>query len=736
MNQVGAGRTATSSLGRQPHSSLNHFSTSIFLIFVVVFIVYGSLFPFDFRDKPEAFDKLVASSNFFSNPADAIENLLLFVPLGFALYARFPRLRDRLIAFLLATLFLGFGIQVIQLYLPSRTASFSDVFWNDIGLLAGLLTAGAARKWLDNQLAEYIRANPFPLLLVLLWFFYESFPFVPTLDYGLLRDHIKTAVFAPPFEWSRFVQHLLAAMLAGIALQHTHSSGKRGLATVAAGVLVVLLEIFVAYGSLRRETLLGMTIGLAGGYSISKCGEKPALTTLSTIAAGVYLLTIFTPYRGQIADAGFTITPFSNFLWLNVTRDLPPLAFEALAIGTLLWVGFFKPSWFRRNPALWVSIVLLAISALEAIRVLAVGFHGDTTTLLIAAVLGSFSATYRNNPMAAMARHSVPPPVTYENRHHHDRPTWTTGKVHAMSIALLAMAIYSASHVPGMPYNILELFPSGTGGIIAALSLSATIYLAANSTFFLLMGKTRRRLVLFPLLLPLQGIIIWILLRIGVPLESIHDIVGAPVLDWPREWEMFLRFLALHQSIATQMIGAVLIVTTICRPSLFAVFAYWLVVSLMFAWPLHLIVIDGAATDNLVELMRDNATFTSSSLLASGILFLFIGGTAIGAAIAVSSRRIYLLAITFLALPMVAGCFLAGLEPVLVKYGKVFSAAQFLLSPSREHYLPQTDLLFRFAFAYVFCTAIIAILQLRAWNIWAKKLGGHQSKLGTEKVRR
>lgn len=720
MTKPGAGGTAHPNPDRPARPPKTRSAPWVFLGFVIVFIIYGSLFPFDFRDQPESFDTLLSRANWLGNTADALDNFLLFVPLGLALAICFQRLRGRLVAAALAILTLGLGIQVIQLYLPSRTASLSDVLWNGMGLLAGLLVASAVRQWLGKRLAAPVTANPFALLLVLLWFCYESFPFVPTLDYGLLRDHVKSAIIAPPFETTRFVQHLLAALLAGIALQRARLLGRGGLSTAMLGAIVVLLEILVAYGSLRRETLLGMTVGLAGGYLLARTGDKPALTALAAVAAGAYLMTIFTPYRGQIADGGFTLTPFSSFLWRNLTRDLPPLAFEALAIGSLLWAGLFRPGVFTRQPALWASLVFVAVALLEAIRVLVVGFHGDTTTLLIAAVLGSFAVAYRDSPAARMDRHPVPSPASRSNHRRPHRPPWPDGLAHGLSIVLLAVAIYGAGQFPGMPYNIRELFPAG-GGIVAALALATAIYLAANSTFLMLTEKSLRRLVLFPLLLPVQGIVIWILLRIGVPLESMYDIVGAPTLGWPWEWEIFLRFLALHQSVATQMVGAVLLVAAICRPALFAGFAYWLVVSLMLAWPLHLMVVDGAATDNLVELMRNNAAFTSSSLLASGILLLFVGGTAIGAAIALPSRRIALLIVALLAAPLAAICFQAGLEPVIVKYGTVFSAAQFLLSPDRRHYLPQADLLIRFALAYALSTAIVATLQLRAWNAWARK---------------
>jgi VanZ family protein len=711
--KLGAGKTATKTPSPLSRTQVPAWA---FLAFVVVFIIYGSLFPFDFRSPPESFDKLLERHNPFGNAADAIDNLLLFVPLGFALHFSLHRSRDRLIASVLAILSLGLGLQLLQLFLPSRTASLADVIWNSVGLAVGLLIASLARQWLIHRFATLTTKSPYALLLVLLWFFYETFPFTPTLDYGLLRAHVKTFIIAPPFEIARFVQHLLAAILCGIALQRSGIFKRSGRATALLGSSAVLLEIFVAYGSLRRETLIGICAGLAIGHLLANNRNRPTRFALATVAASAYLMTVFTPYRGQVADASFTLTPFSSFLWHNVTRDLPPLAFESLAIGALLWAGFFNPGKTSRPPVPWISFVFLAIVILEVIRVFVVGLHGDTTTILITVVLGTFAVTLRDaNPDSADHQpepSSKPRPSTPLA----DKPFRPAVAAHALSIALLAVLIQTTAFLPGTPYNVRELLPSGLDGIIAATCLAVAIYLGANSPFMLFNGEPRQRLVLFPLLLPLQGIIIWAMLRIGVPLESIHDIVGAPVLGWPWEWELLLRFLTLHQAIAMQMFGAVLLVATFQRPAQIAGFMYWLIASLLLSWPLHLVIVEWAATDNLTELMRDGGSFFASSLLAAGILLAFLGGTALGAALVDPARRGWLLLLALLSAPLAASCFLLGLEPVLVKYGKVFSAAQFLLSPDREHYLSHSTLLIRYILVHALVMAAIAIIQLRAWR--------------------
>ena len=686
-----------------------------FLWFVSGFIIYGSLFPFDFLGSPKPMDELL-QWQFPGNIPDAIDNFLLFVPLGIALQVCFRGLGKLLVASIIALLLLGLGVQWIQLYLPTRTASLIDVTWNGIGLVAGLITAIPFRYiFISEAEVGKTATDRFAMLLVLIWFFYESFPFVPTLDVGELRTHIKSVVLAPSFETMRFAQHLLAAMMAGFALQRSGFTGSSGRQVVALATVAVFLEVFVPYGGLRREALLGITLGLVLGYLIGKKQHVSVSANISIAATAVttLLLTILTPYRGQASDGGFTLTPFSSIFWRGITKDIPPLAFEILAVATLIWLGLKTLSWAQRKPRLWLSLIVMLLAALEFFRVVVMGFHGDTTLLLLSLVVGPFALAYHANPLVlqqatsaaqtpALSKRALPPTL-----------------LHAVTLCVIAAAIFTTARLPGIPYNVRELIPSGPEGIVSAIGLATIVYLFANSPFLLIRGQYSKRLLIwFPLLLLLQGAFMWFLLRLAIPLESIYDIVGSPTFDWPWEWELMFRFVALHQAVSMQIVGATLIVATLQQVKRLPSLLYWFCVSLLLAWPLYIFNIEWAATDNLVELIRDNASFLSCSLIASGILMTCTTGMALGSALSTNKRRIALLILVGITSVVAAGALYAGLEPVLVKYDKVFSAIQFLLSPDREHYATNTALFSRFGLLYMGISSALAILVMRQWKLF------------------
>ena len=89
--------------------------------------------------------------------ADAILNVLLFVPLGLALGMRGRR--SPLRAWLGLTLLAG-AIEVIQIFLPGRFPTLSDVIANSTGAAIGLAMAGL---WRSGLPVRALQAGPLPL---------------------------------------------------------------------------------------------------------------------------------------------------------------------------------------------------------------------------------------------------------------------------------------------------------------------------------------------------------------------------------------------------------------------------------------------------------------------------------------------------------------------------------------------------------------------------------------------
>ena len=390
---------------------------------VIVFIVYGSLFPFNFAATPAPASGFYENWNLFINTSDAIDNFFLFVPMGIAISVCYTTRTTRLVATTVLMLVLAVGVQLLQLYLPGRVSSVTDSIWNVLGTASGMLIASTVwhriRPHLLRQSGDHDR---FAIILILLWLTYESYPFVPTLDIGLLRAHVKSFFLEGGIDFSRFFQHAGAALIAGVAVVRARLLVSPGRSVFLIGGLALFLEIFVAYGSLRRETLLGIVAGLGLGYAIQVYLANQARAVVLVVAFSAIAYSVLTPYRGQPLDASFTVTPFSSFLWNTNTKDIPPMAFESLAIGGLLLAALWRNQGVARNQLPGIAAILAVVLVMEGFRVLVMSIHGDTTAILVAVLLALAAVSLRSQPATRMSyspnpgSDSGPPLIRQANR--------------------------------------------------------------------------------------------------------------------------------------------------------------------------------------------------------------------------------------------------------------------------------------------------------------------------------
>ena len=131
----------------------------------------------------------------------------------------------------------------------------------------------------------------------------------------------------------------------------------------------------------------------------------------------------------------------------------------------------------------------------------------------------------------------------------------------------------------------------------------------------------------------------------------------------------------------------------------------------------YYIVVSQASTDNLIELMANNASFGSFFLIGIGAMLMVFGGAK--AALAASLRAVHVDRAIMSVLGAGVSAYLAlyfGLEQFVVKYGQVFSAFQFLLSSSRSNLAGQAELIVRYAVVYGAFVVAIVMVQSPLWR--------------------
>lgn len=753
------------------HSNRRH---GVLLALYLLFVVYGSLVPLHYQWRPwddalQAFQRIPFLDLGIGSRADWVANLLLFIPLAIlaGLQLRDPsRLRWRLLHMMWVwplMVLLAVAIEFTQLYFPGRTVSQNDIFAEALGGLLGatvfVVLGPQLISWLrrfDAALSASSRVQRVlqAYLLVLLGF--SLLPLDLTLSpVELYRKWADGRLILLPFAASHgsgaeILYELLTDVLVWVPVGLLWGlSGNLTLAqvcgrTLAAAAAIEFLQLFVfSRVSDITDILLSAVGASAGAWMASRMRLSGTRLTpeqrrkLAGLALGPWLVVVlFTFWFPFDFDA-------SRWTWAALQDMLtrPPLTTyymrsEFGATNELLRkLGFFVPAGILLRLALprqgWRLLWCLPLAVGLLIEMVQLGMPGKVADLTDAALnlLGAWLGWRLTHWVATASADTSPVPTPHPVPSERVAPARQRSTVEAsqdgmlsaaqvLGVALaVALLLFVGLQSSRLPYNLRELLPEGLPGVGSALALGGCIALMTALPQWLLQPGQRRWLLGLPLVLVLHGTLCFALLWAAVPLESLHDILGAPVLGGYALPELWGRYIALHSAIMLQLLGGLLLVRVLGGLNQLEQLLYWLFISLLLAWPLHYVVVEAAATDNLVELMSGGGSFGSSTMLALGLLCMALCASSLAGAVRLPQRRMRLLALAATAAPAAAALFWMGCEQVIVKYGKVFSAWQFLLSSNREHYATGADLWLRYGLAFGAGVGVLLVLQLLAWRL-------------------
>ena len=285
-------------------------------------------------------------------------------------------------------------------------------------------------------------------------------------------------------------------------------------------------------------------------------------------------------------------------------------------------------------------------------------------------------------------------------------------------VLLLAIFIAVVTRLPFVPYNIREL-PNEFHPLLAPVLLAAFVFWAfgfpAIAARWLTVAKNRG--AAYPLLVAGHGLIGWAILQFAVLPESIHDVIGSPVLHWPWQTEYIARFVPLLSVLSVQLTGGALIAAAVTG-SRMATAPLWWIVSATVLFPIqYWVIVSQAATDNLTELMAANASVGACLFLSLYLALIGINGSLLASLRSGANlgRVGLVLACLVFSLPLGYLLITAGAEPVIIKEQKAFSALQFLISTDREHYAIGPELWIRFAAVHLATICLTALSQYPVW---------------------
>lgn len=320
-----------------PHSTRSHARLRSWLsIGYALFIVYASMSPFSgWRNQGLDFSEVLVMPLAMTYTAfDALANLLSYLPLGFlvvlTLRARLGAVASIVFGVLLGMLLSG-CMEYLQMYLPTRISSNTDILSNSVGTLFGALLAVVVTSWpgLFSRLTSWRRTYfsdgkevDFGLALLALWVFGQINPSLPMLGNVFLSkvEQQPFVVLPPvPFDWWESAAVMLNLLMLG-TLMLTLLRNPRNTATVLLVVLSgVALGKFIAAAVLVKswalllwissEAVLGMVSGLLLLHTVL------SLSRFATLAVGTAIASLYTLLVNFALDSNAPSAAASIYHW-------------------------------------------------------------------------------------------------------------------------------------------------------------------------------------------------------------------------------------------------------------------------------------------------------------------------------------------------------------------------------------------------------------------------------------
>jgi VanZ family protein len=742
--------------------------TFIAALAYTLFPIYGSLIPFHWTPLPLAsagaqFMALLAKPIGPVSRADFAANVLLAAPftlLWMAVAAgrlRRPAALITLAVFVwLAGVALAFGLEFAQIFFSGRRPALSDILAQSIGAAIGIAGWRMVPRafWAAGRSDAAHRQRIFALYLVGL-ILYALLP----LDLTVSLSEIATKWHAGrirllPFQgWADapldmaggFVANVaiwaLAAALARRAAPGRALSFAIGLVMLAA--VLEAMQILVLSRVTATTDIIAAALGVAlmqrrgPWWAAGQVGGRrwrfllPAAVGLAIVVVNIWPME---PLR----DAGalklrlqaLTLLPFAGYvantelyLVTNVLRRVA--AYGGFALACLWAMSGRRWRWTTRMLGVGACTAMLA-GIVEGLQIFLPGKVVDLGDVIIAALVGVLAAALWPaaqvvSPLPARTVRTVPaaPDPRWPVRPDAVLRWWA-----ASAAALILLVAVVLPHLPGVPYNLRELL--GSDGVPwAGVAVTVAVLLFFASPAYLARGAVPTRTV--PWLATAAGLIglpalLALLLYLGAPRESVLDIVGSPVLHMADTAESLGRLtVLLAGALWALALGHALQGTALWPAPRTGAVVHLLLHGLWLVPGWHWVVVVWAGTDNLVELMAGGGgPASTASLLAYGVLIGTTGGALSGALCRQGARRRAVAALALIVSPLLGWWLLSlGTEAMLVKYGKVFSALQFLLSVDRDHYVGASALVLRFTVAHLTVSVLAAVggLVARAWPL-------------------
>jgi VanZ family protein len=296
---------------------------------------------------------------------DAIVNVLLFVPvgaLGWLSVDASPRPRlQRAVLLLVASTTFAFALQVVQLWLPERTAALSDALWNAVGTAVGLPLAAVLRPWVDRLSRAHLLHHRAALLMGALWLAAQCWPLMPA--HSLRHAWVALQPLVRGTGWSVGVVAETAAGLA-IALALARDVRRRGTFALVLVAAAVCGKLLVRQLEITPSHALGWALGSAVGLALLRRPPGMAALGVGALALAGFTAQALLPWQWVSDPGAFHWVPMQAPLQHARVAHTLELVWAVFWLGALMLAAQVR-AWNLARTALLLTLFVLALETAQ-----------------------------------------------------------------------------------------------------------------------------------------------------------------------------------------------------------------------------------------------------------------------------------------------------------------------------------------------------------------------------------
>ena len=385
---------------------------------MVAVIIYGSLYPFEFRiplHGPGPLRMLLGSWANRPGRGDFVSNILLYMPLGFfSVLAAGSGASAwwRLVRAVLIGAVLCVGIELIQYYDVGRQTSASDVYSNvlgsAVGALAGIVIGGDIR-WAPLRA---MAAERFAALLLAAWIGYRLYPYVPTIDLHKYWNALKPVVLHPNLAAYDLFRHTAVWLTIAVLIEALGPRRRSWLLFPLFAAAVLFAKVLIISTVLSPAEVAGAGVAFLAWLCMS-FSPRLRIVAVTTLLIAYVVAMRLEPFQFAADARQFGWVPFQSLTRGSIGIDVMSFLEKFFLYGSLIWL--FGKAGARLLPAtLFVAGLLLATAWAE--RYLP-HRSAEITDAVMALIIAGIIAVMRPGAATAAAPSSSgagsPPPALW-----------------------------------------------------------------------------------------------------------------------------------------------------------------------------------------------------------------------------------------------------------------------------------------------------------------------------------